>query len=267
MLNNSIHRPNISEWPKRLQTKWTVAEILAMPRSKADAKATLGEPATFYYRGKLCNARKHYAPQYTIGGRCVVCKLFDNKSRTNRERRKVEGLDSATTDAQQKQKSLGVSSMVIRGVGSAKVYPLFMTPGPEALAALKAGLAAKLAMKPRDRNGVAISGWCIDHSVHIGLDLPEGVLIVGREVDANRKLMTTTKNNAKANRLPDPNEWSRAADRPLSIAEQAEFVRLGVAVWSHDLVWDDGKLIGVRRELYVDDPVTGLTTYMGQEPA
>lgn len=269
MLQNAIHRPNISEWPKPMRGKWTVAEILAMPRSKADAKATLdllGEPATFYYRGKLCNARKHFAPQYTRGGRCAVCKWLENTAGAVARRRKVKGQHSSTLAVGPKQDLMGRSSVSVKGRGSTLIYPK-LAGGQDALEALKAGLKDMLAKRPRDRNGKPIGGWGIDHSIHAGYDLPEGVLIMGREVLKNRRPMTTSKNTIKRNRLPDPNDWSRAADRLLSIIEQAEFVRLGVAVWLHDLIWDaDGKLTGVRWDLYVDDPVKGFTTYIGQEP-
>jgi hypothetical protein len=259
-----MSKPREPKWPKQ-PPKFTRQQLAEMPQSRDAARARLdllGQPVTYYYDpAKRCPEHPD-SPRYTSTGECVRHRFNLNMRSTAKKRRDL-GLhdDSSTAKVNLKHKTMGFDRTgKMPGGGSG--YKAFIPPARCAVSDPAANEAKRRLRKLRHE--------CRDHIVHIGWPLAPGCLIMGLEVAENiNPKQTRGGNTSKGNKLPDPADFARAAGRPLSIAEQAEFVRLGMAIWLHDLVWVDGivggKLERVKWELYRLG-ADGFVEYLGQEP-
>ena len=246
--------PDIDKWPPKMRRPWAQADILAMARTRDEVKLSYdatGEPVHFF-PGTRCTKCGFIAPWLVGEDMCTVCKHLKNQQRTDDRAKKV--------NRQHDRLGFGRKEMPGGGAGYTRLIP----PSDCKIARSDDRETNKA------RRTSCPEGLVRDHTVHCGSwPLADGVYVIGLEVAENLLPMTNAMNWRKGNKLPDPNDYSRAANRPLIIAEQRKFVRKRMAIWAHDLVWVDsivgGRLERVRWELYRFG-YDGLVEYLGVEP-
>lgn len=213
----------------------------------------------FYYTGRPCQGHygQHDDYRYAKTGGCVECKRLDNARQRIRRWRATPSGKALTKKRHANVKSLGLrrGNMPGGGKGYYELIPQQAIARPDDRETNRAVRVACPRKYQRDHKVPQPEAHNFPHA------------IIGLECAENLQILSASENRKKGGALPDPDDHTRAAERPLALEELRWFIQHRMAIWAKDVTFatKPGERAKVRWELYRFGP-GGLVEYLGAEP-